>query len=203
MRPLNHARSHLLIATVVTALAFKLYVRVEGPTFLLGWIGLVPWLAALDRVTSLRRAFLAGLLMCEGFTLAVFFWFAPAIQDYTGAPLPVALLVLLAVAPLLQPQFISFALARTAAWRAGAAGWIVALAGAGVYVGSEWLLPKLFADTLGHCQYASPRLRQAADLAGAPGLTFVLVSPTRASWLSCATAHAAPCQRPPVWRRSS
>lgn len=173
--PLSPSRLHLLASTLATAIAFSFYVRVEGLTHLLGWISLVPFLAALDRVQSLRQALLAGLLLTELFTLAVFFWFAGAIQNYTEASLPVAVLVLLVLAPVMQPQFIPFALARAAARRAGAPGWATALAGAGAYVGAEWLLPKLFADTIGHGFLASPRLRQAGDLAGAGGLTFLLV----------------------------
>ena len=164
-----------IAAVAVTAIAFALYARVEWPWFALGWVGLVPWLAALDRVISWRGTLVLALLMCEAFGLAVFWWFAVAIANYTDAPWGIGLLVLLFMAPLLQPQFITFAMVRRLARRAGANGWLTALIGAGVYVGTEWVFPKLFADTLGHGFLASPLMRQAADLAGAPGLTFGLV----------------------------
>ena len=134
----------------------------------------MPWLAALERVRSVRSALLAGLLMCELFTLAVFFWFAQAIGNYTDAPLWLGVAVLLLLAPVLQPQWIAFAVARTLARRRGF--WFMTIAGAGIYTGSERLFPKLFADTIGHGLFASARMRQAADLAGAPGLTFLLVA---------------------------
>ena len=44
---------------------------------LCAWMGLVPWLAALDRTGSLWEAAEAGLLMCVAFVLAVYWWFVP------------------------------------------------------------------------------------------------------------------------------
>jgi apolipoprotein N-acyltransferase len=165
-----------LAAIAASAGAFALYARVEWPWSLLGWCALVPWLAILDRTPTLGRALSSGLLMCQAFVLAVFFWFARAISTYTGAPLAVGVLVLLLLGPLfLQPQFIVFAAVRHAVRRSGAGAARTALTAACTYVGVEWLWPKLFADTLGHGMYASPLMRQAADLAGAAGLTFVLL----------------------------
>src|SRR5207247_251788 len=132
------------------------------PWLVLGWVGLVPWLAALDRTRSLADALASGLFMCVAFTLAVFGWFPSAIEDYTGAPWAVALLPVVCMAPLLEPQFVAFALGRTVARRAAAGPWRTALAGACIYVGTEWASPKLFADTLGHGLYASTWMRQAA-----------------------------------------
>lgn len=147
----------------------------EWPWFLLGWIGLVPWLAVLDRIRSWRGAFAAGLLMSVAFSLGVFSWFATAIRGYTGAPWPVAVLLLVLLVPFLQPQLVFYALARHGVRSRGAGFWRATLAGACAYVGSEWAAPKLFADTLGHGFHASAVMRQAADLTGAQGLTFVLV----------------------------
>lgn len=169
------ARLVALAAIAASAAAFALYARVEWPWVILGWCGLVPWLATLDRTASLAGALGSGLLMSEAFTTAVFFWFAQAISGYTGTPLAIGLLALLLLGPLLQPQFLAFAAARHLA-RRGGAGWPrTALTAACAYVGAEWVGPKLFADTLGHGLYASPLMRQAADLAGAHGLTFVLL----------------------------
>ena len=130
---------------------------------------------ALDRATSFRSALVTGLLMCTAFVLVLFGWFARAMQTYSGAPWAVTLLVLLLAAPLMEPQFITFALARFFLQRSRCSRWRMAVAGACVYVGTEWAWPKLFADTLGQGLYASALMRQAADLAGAHGLTFVLV----------------------------
>jgi apolipoprotein N-acyltransferase len=93
-------------------------------------------------------------------------------------------------APLLQPQLVTFALARHAARVASGGRWLPALTGACVYVGTEWAFPKLFADTIGHGVYASTWLRQAADLWGAPGLTFVLLVVNESALAVLAAARA-------------
>jgi len=171
------ARGALLAGAAATAsaVAFALCARVEWPWFLFVWVGLVPWLAALDRTTSLRGALAAGLCMCTAFVFVLFGWFAVAMQAYSGAPLVVTLLVLLLAAPLMEPQFITVALARAVLRRRTSSPWSVAVASACVYVGTEWAWPKLFADTLGQSLYGSSLLRQAADLGGTHGLTFVVV----------------------------
>ncbi|MFI5396148.1 MAG: apolipoprotein N-acyltransferase [Candidatus Binatia bacterium] len=162
-------------AVLASAFAFLLYEQLAWPWVVLGWVALVPWLAVLDRGRSLREALSAGLLMSVALVLIVFGWFATSIQAYTGIPWAAALLVLGLFAPVMEPQFITFALARYLARRRGAGFWRSTLVGACIYVGTEWSWPKLFAETLGHGLYPSILMRQAADVAGAPGLTFVLI----------------------------
>ncbi len=53
--------------------------------------------------------------------------------------------------------------------------WLPPVVTALVYLGVEWLTPKLFADTLGLGFYGSEWQRQGADVAGLPGLTLVLL----------------------------
>jgi apolipoprotein N-acyltransferase len=135
----------------------------------------VPWLAAVDRARSWRGAFAVGLATTLVFVVGVFAWFGRAIADYAALPPWAGFAALVLAAPVLEPQFVVVSLARHRA-RLGRAGFAsTAAVTAGTYVGAEWLLPKLFGDTLGHGFYASPWLRQAADLAGAPGLTVVIV----------------------------
>jgi apolipoprotein N-acyltransferase len=141
---------------------------------LLGFVGLVPWLAVLDRTRFTRTALITGLAMCSAFSLAVFGWFADAIADYASIPRALAWLLLALGAPTLQPQLVVFAVARRPL-RRELGMTFGTLAAALVYVGVEWLWPKVFADTLGHGLHASAVLRQAADVAGAPGLTFALL----------------------------
>jgi apolipoprotein N-acyltransferase len=173
------ARAALVTAagTLITGVALAVYVRVAWPSIAIAWFCLVPWLLALDRTRSMRGALGAGILMSLGFVVAAFTWFPAAIEDYTGASWPAAVALTLVLAPALEPQFVALALARHLARRAprGARWWRTAVVGAGAYVGTEWAWPKLLADTLGHPLYASAHLRQAADLAGAHGLTFALV----------------------------
>lgn len=157
------------------------------PSFALAWCGLVPFLAAVDSTRSLRAALLCGWLMAVGFVIAVLGWFAAAIQTYTGIPWILALALLVVAAPLLEPQFLTFSLAR---WYLRSTGptpnaqlpTVPAIASLLIYVGSEWAFPKLFADTLGHGFLAAPLLRQAADLAGARGLTLVLLLSNQSVW---------------------
>ncbi len=147
------------------------------PWVLLGWVGLVPWLAVLSSARTLRGALAIGWLFSVVFVLAVFSWFASGIAAYTGIPLPIAFGLLILAAPLLQPQLVVLAGARYLAGRHAArgVGLRAALVGALLYVGAEWAWPKLLGDTIGHGLFASPWIRQAADLAGAHGLSFALL----------------------------
>mgnify|MGYP001567656725 CR=1 FL=1 len=156
-----------------TAVAARTYATVTWPACLLGWVAFVPWLLACDRDQTRRDAWRSGIVMAVGFTLSVFDWFAGAVHSYTGYPRWAMLLVLAIAAPLLQPQFVIYSLVRQRL--GGARGWRVAGLG-GAYVGAEWAFGKLLGDTWGHGQYASPLVRQAADLGGAAGLSFALLS---------------------------
>ena len=167
-----------MLSFVASGLALHVYARVETPGELLGFVLFVPWLAALDRATSARAALVSGVWMSAVFALSVFTWFGTAMAGYADAPAWLGIALLLLFAPLLQPQLLIFALARHLAGSPAASGFAAArraLAGACAYVAAEWLLPRLFGDTLGHGLHPSLWLRQGADLAGAPGLTLVLL----------------------------
>ncbi|NVJ15403.1 apolipoprotein N-acyltransferase [Myxococcus sp. AM010] len=166
-----------LLGVVGTTVLFALFGRLEAHWLALGWVAMVPWLAALDRARSAREALGLGVLLSVTFTAAVFHWFPGALQAYSRAPTAVGWALFLLVAPLLQLQFAAAALARYAARRLAreGQGWLPPLVGTLAYVGMEGITPKLFADTLGHGLYASEWQRQGADVAGAPGLTLVLL----------------------------
>jgi apolipoprotein N-acyltransferase len=168
----------LAVAGVVaSACAVGIYARAVWLSAVLGWFCLAPWLAVLDRTTSLRGALTAGLLMSVGFVVAVFPWFPQAVASYTGAPWATGAAAWILLAPVLAPQFIALALGRHLAQRsAGGERWLMALVGGGTYIGAEWVWPKPLADTLAHGLFASDLLRQAADLFGAHGLTFALIA---------------------------
>ena len=112
--------------------------------------------------------------MSLAFVVAVLAWFGFAIAHYAGAASATGLLIVLASSPLLQPQFIAFALVRHLVGRRHGAV-VRALAGASAWVAAEWLFPKLLGDTLGHGLYPSHLLRQIADVGGAAGITFLLI----------------------------
>jgi apolipoprotein N-acyltransferase len=167
-------RLSLHVALVLaSAAALALCARMERPSFALIFVALAPWLAALERARTLRAALASAWLLSLAMAATIFAWFADAIAAYTGAPLALAWLVLLALAPVLEPQLLVFAAVRHRARRAGALA--AALAGASAWVGAEWALPKLFADSLGHAFLPAPWLRQAADLAGVGGLTLAVL----------------------------
>lgn len=166
-----------LLGVLGTTVLFALFARMEARWLALGWVAMVPWLAALDRARSAREALGLGVLLSVTFTAAVFHWFPGALQAYSRAPTVVGWALFLLVAPVLQLQFVAAALARYAARRLAreGQGWLPPLVGTLAYVGVEGITPKLFADTLGHGLYSSEWQRQGADVAGAPGLTLVLL----------------------------
>jgi apolipoprotein N-acyltransferase len=162
-----------LAGVVATALLFGLY-ALGGIGHLLGFVLLVPWLLALDGGRSGARAVLSGWAMSVAFVAAVLAWFGVAIATYTGLHGAIGVAVVLIAAPLLQPQFLAFALVRHLAGRRHGPV-LRALAAACAWVAVEWLYPKLLGDTFGHGLAPSPWLRQFADVGGAAGLTFLLI----------------------------
>lgn len=164
-----------LLGTAASGIAIHFYSRFEWPWLALGWLALVPWLAAVDHLASWRAALAAGYLMSCAFAWALFPWFPALLSDYGGYSPVMAMSVFLIAAPLLQPQFVFFALARHAA-RGVPPGWLLrAVAGAGVYVGAEWLLFKTMGDTLGHAQFGASWIRQSAEIFGAHGITWAMI----------------------------
>lgn len=162
-------------AAAASAVLFRVYARFEQPWAVLGWFALVPWLAVLDGVRSLRGALAAGLVMTVVFTTVVFGWFATAMAQYTGATWGSAALAMVVLSPVLEPQFLVFAPVRHLLRRRGAGLARVTLGGAAAYVATEWAWGKLFGDTLGYGLWPAAWMRQAADLAGVPLLTIVLI----------------------------
>ncbi len=156
-----------------SALLLGLYAR-GGHAWVLGFVALVPWLIVLNRATTLSGALVSAWLMSIAFVAAVFAWFGAALDAYTGIGTASAVLVLCALAPLLQPQVFAFAVARHVVERRHGPA-VRALAGASAWAACEWLMPKLLGDTLAHGLQPSTWLRQGADLGGAAGLTVLLI----------------------------
>lgn len=169
--------ARLAVAAGLSGLAMGLLAISEWPWIVLGFVGLVPWLAALDRVKSLRSALLAGVLMSQAYMLGVGYWVPSTIQGFSGASWVTSLLVMIVISPILQPQFIALSVVRHLARQGRPMRFlpVAPLAGACAYVGAEWLLPDILGDTLGHWLIGSEWLRQGADVAGALGLTFILL----------------------------
>ncbi|MCP3102452.1 apolipoprotein N-acyltransferase [Myxococcus sp. K15C18031901] len=185
----------------LTALALWGYSSLESRWLALGFVGLTPWLAAVDKARTFKGALSLGVGLAVVFSALVFGWFPRALQAYSGAPLWVCWGGMVLFAPLFQPQWVLTALGRWLARRglgekeSGLPGVVGML----VYVGVEWLVPKLLADTLGLGLVSSERLRQGADLAGAPGLTLVMLAVNECVLAAARTFRArglAPSLRP-------
>ena len=173
MDRLPPSRWRLLAGVLTTALLIGLYAR-GGAAWVLGAVMLVPWLLALDATRTVAGTLASALLMGVAMVAATFYWFGAAIGGFTGIGALPGTAVLLALAPLMQPQLLAFAVARHLAGRRHGP-LLRALAGASAWVACEWAWPKLLGDTLGHGLFPSAWLRQAADLGGAAGLTFLLL----------------------------
>jgi len=183
----------LLAGLLASAVLAGFYAR---GAWALGFLAFVPWLRTLDTPRSFAGALLSGWGMSVAFTAAAFGWFGTAIGSYAQVGTPAGMAVLLLAAPLLQPQFIAFALVRHAAGRRH--GRVLrALAGASAWVAAEWLFPKLLGDTLGYGLHPSALLRQAADVGGTAGLTVLLLLANEA--LASAFSHRAGRVRDVAW----
>lgn len=170
---LSPSRWRSFAGLLATALLLGLYAR-GGPAWGLGFVALVPWLLVLNTDRTPLRVLAIGALMSVAFVAAAFHWFGAAIGAYTGVGAAPATVALLVSAPLMQPQFIAYALVRQ--WAGRRYGSLLrALASACAWVACEWLVPKLLGDTLGHGLFPSAVLRQVADLGGAAGITFLLL----------------------------
>ncbi|HLL52060.1 MAG TPA: apolipoprotein N-acyltransferase [Myxococcaceae bacterium] len=164
-----------LLAACASAALLSLCARFEARWAWLLWISLVPWLLALGRAESWRSALWAGVALGASFTVSIVGWFPSVLEGYSGAPRVLCWIGFVLLAPLLQVQFITFALVLWHARRRGMGPVRTAFLGAFVYVATEYLFPKMFPDTLGYALADSSWLRQGADVAGVQGLTFVAV----------------------------
>lgn len=186
----------MLAGIAASAALSGLYAQ-GGAGWLLGFVFLAPWLRALDACRTMAGTLLCACAMALAFTAATFAWFGVAIGTYTQVGGSTGLITLLLAAPLFQPQFLVFTLVRHVARRRHGPV-LCALAGASAWVATEWLLPKLLGDTLGHGLYPSRLLRQGADVGGAAGLTMLLllanegVALAMARWRDGARAMARP-----------
>ncbi|MGZ3699002.1 MAG: apolipoprotein N-acyltransferase [Bdellovibrionota bacterium] len=146
------------------------------------WIALIPWFFTLHRAKTYAQALREGMWLSFFMSLGGFYWVAYVLQEFGNLPWSVAIFGLVLYSIVGQPQFLIFApvfryfdpAKASKSWRLGmkaaAFGLVMALA----YAGLDWILPKLFVDTLGHCLYKAEYLRQVADIGGPALLTFLI-----------------------------
>lgn len=163
------------------------------------WLVLVPGGLALCGMPSRRRALLLGLALGAAMTAAMSWWLVGAVEEYHAVP-PVLGWPLFAVYALVgQAQVPLWALVRWWLRDRHDAPAVVGLALA--YAGLDWLVPKLFKDTLAVACFADERAIQLVDVGGPFLLTFVIALVSQAivagivwrrrAWPSGAVALAA------------
>ncbi len=141
------------------------------------WIGLIPWFYVLKRTRTFKEALLQGLWLNYFLTLGGFYWIAYSIQEFGNLPWSLSVLGLLVFCLIGQPQFVLFAPLWKGAHQRGsrfAPHLLLPLFLSLFYVGLDWILPKLFVDSLGNSLYRAKYLRQLADLGGVSALTFLI-----------------------------
>lgn len=136
-------------------------------------VALVPMILVARAAPTWRSALLRGMAASFAVTLAVFHWLPGSVHAFFDLPVAASWLVFPLYALIAQPQLIGWALVR---WLVrGHRGLPVALASAAAYTGLDWLLPKLFRDTLGVAFVGDGLAIQIVDLGGVYLLTFVIV----------------------------
>ncbi|MRG91420.1 apolipoprotein N-acyltransferase [Polyangium spumosum] len=173
-------RDRLLILSLgafASAYLLSICSRTTPSSYLACFFVFVPWLLTMERVERRRDALLSGALMSVFSVALVFPWFPEAAASYAGASPDLVWPLFLLLAPLLQPQFLAFALVRLAVRRADQAHTTLraAIAASAAYVGVELVFPKLFFDTVALGLHPSAAFRQGAELVGVHGLSFVLL----------------------------
>lgn len=182
-----------LMSAVLIVLAFPPY----DLSFLV-WICLIPWFFALQRradsVTPLKDSIVQGIWLSVWMSLLGFFWVGYVLKQFGNLPWPVAVVGLLLYSFIGQPQFYLFARIQQLAGKrlnsrvlaprfSPARVLLLCVSVALTYAGLDWLIPKLFVDTMGHALYSAEYLRQIADLGGVPLLTFLVYLVNLSIWL--------------------
>ncbi len=153
------------------------------------WIALVPWLSVIEKAENWKKAFFQGVWLSFFMTLGGFYWIASALNEFGQIPWSMSVACLLIFSLFAQFQFLIFAPLRNALRRAYPlpifAKWrslaMVAFL-TFLYTGIDWLVPKLFKDTLGHSLYQAVYLRQIADLGGGFLLTSLIYFSNETIW---------------------
>jgi len=148
------------------------------------WVCLIPWFAALTRAKTLKVAVIQGFWLSFIMSLGGFYWVAFVLQEFGNLPWILAFLGLLLFCCFGQPQFIltAYLLKALETRKKQPHPIYLAITLSFFYVGIDWILPKMFMDTLGHAFYLARHLRQIADLGGAWLLSFMVFLVNYALW---------------------
>jgi apolipoprotein N-acyltransferase len=144
----------------------------------LAFIALIPWFFALERAPHWKHALAQGVWLSLWVSLGGFYWIAYSLSQYGRLPWVLSLLGLFLFAVVGQLQLYLYAPIRHLILRKfsdDAFSLFLPMGLAFLYVAVEWMIPKLFEDTLGYSFHAAERLKQIADIGGPLLITFLLI----------------------------
>jgi apolipoprotein N-acyltransferase len=125
------------------------------------WIALIPWLFALRKTKSVKEAFFQGLWLSILMSVFGFYWVGYVLHQFAELPWWLAIIGLFGYSLIGQPQFYLFAplfrWLQNGSFSSGTPSAITnvrrtllfSFALALLYTGIDWIIPKLFVDTLG------------------------------------------------------
>ena len=158
-------------AVLATGVLFLLASPATGVSLAV-WLALVPGGLALCRVERRRGAILLGIALGAAATTALSWWLIGAAEEFHGIGPALGVPVFAVYALVGQAQLPLWALVRW--WLRERHDPIAVTALAAAYAGLDWLVPKLFQDTLAVACFADGRAIQVVDLGGPFLLTFVI-----------------------------
>ena len=152
----------------------------------LAFVALIPLLVGLDGVPALQGTYL-GIIAGAVFSLMSIPWVVRTMTAYGGLPLPVGVLLLVALSLYLALYVGVFAFGVTRLSPEGGLGYLVGAAT--LWVGLEYLRTFLLTgfpwNLLGYTQYRSLSIIQVASITGVYGVSFLLVLVNAAVALAC------------------
>jgi apolipoprotein N-acyltransferase len=131
-----------------------------------------------------------GALASLAITLLVFHWLPGSVHAFFGLSPVWSWVVFPLYGLVAQPQLPLWALVRWG-WR-GERGVVAMVASAAAYTGLDWLVPKLFQDTLGVAFFSDGWVIQVIDLGGVYLLTFVAMFTAEVAHGVLVVAHGTP-----------
>ncbi len=167
--------ARVVLAIVGAAILFAASVPPVGISPL-AVVALAPLIWAVVGARSGRAAFARGALASLLVTVLVFHWLPGSVHAFFGLPSVWSWLVFPLYGLVAQPQLLLWAVVRWR-WRDDR-GVVMMLASAAAYTGFDWLVPKLFRDTLGVAFFSDGWVIQIVDVGGIYLLTFVTLFTT-------------------------
>lgn len=148
------------------------------------WICLVPWLIAVHKSPTPRAACIQGFWLGYFMSLGGFYWVAYVLQEFGNLPWSLSVIGLLLFCGFGQLQFPVFAyVSKWLEQKQISPNLKFGLFFLSfLYAGIDWIVPKLFVDSLGHALYLANHIRQLADIGGVLLLTFIIVLANYSLW---------------------